>query len=542
MGHRGRRTSGQEIAGWGGPSAPQPSPLQRRTFPSLWCGVFFFTLTLAGCETPAPEATSRDNQLTIGVPEGSVASAAIGIRELTNILTLEGLTQVHLSIDGRALPRLAEKWTWEEEGLRLRLTLRTDVTFHDGTPLGPDIAAKLVQDAISRPGNRALYPSLNDIREVRPEGEHEIVIELSQRSALLPEDLHFPLAIRNGTEEIGTGAYRVASRESGQVVLEGVDDYYLGAPKIHRLVVSPFEGIRTAWASLLRGDVDMITDVPAEAQEFLRNDDIDVISFPRSYQFLVAFNMRRPPLNSPNVRRALNLAVDRQALITNVLQGHGVAASGPFWTRHWAYDASVGSTAFDRTFATALLDRTGLRPGAATKSEIPGARLYFTCLLPARFAVLERIALDLQKQLYEIGVDVQFQVVPIEEYDARIRNGQFDAVLIEAISGPTLVRPYVFWASAKRLNGLNVFAYENAEADRLFQVLRDSTNEGGVRSAVSRLQRVLLEDPPAMFLAWSERTRAFRRDFNVVLEKDRDPLYTIWQWTENTDRASISTQ
>jgi peptide/nickel transport system substrate-binding protein len=497
---------------------------------------------LSACATPAPDAPSPDSQLAIGVPEAGIASAEVGIRELTNILTLEGLTQVHVSIDGRALPRLAQKWAWEDDGLRLRLTLRQDVTFHDGTRLEPRMAAKLIEDAVARPGNRALYPSLNDVREVRADGEREITIDLVQRSALLPEDLHFPLTIRTNGEEFGTGAYRVASRDSGQVILEGIPEYYLGAPKIRRLVVSPFEGIRTAWASLLRGDVDMITDVPADAQEFLRNDAIDVISFPRSYQFLVAFNMRRPPLSSSTVRRALNLAVDRQALIASVLQGHGVAANGPFWPRHWAYDASVGSTAFDRNFAIALLDRAGFVPGAATASEIPGARIRFTCLLPAQFAVLERIALDLQKQLYEIGVDIQFQVVPAEEYDKRIRAGQFDAVLIEAISGPTLARPYVFWASAKRLDGLNIFAYENPEADRLFQVLRASTNEGAVRSAVSRLQQVMLDDPPAMFLAWSERTRAFRRDFNVVLEKDRDPLYTIWQWTENNDRQIVSTR
>ncbi len=542
MGYRGRRTAGQEVVRLRGARAPQSPNLRRRTFPWFWCGVFFFSLTLAGCETAAPEAVSSDGELTIGVPEGSVASAAIGIRELTNILTLEGLTQVHLSIDGRALPRLAEKWVWEEDGMRLRLTLRPNVKFHDGTPLEPNIAAKLVQDAIAREGNRALYPSLNDISTVRPDGDREIVIELTQRSALLPEDLHFPLAIRTGGEEIGTGAYRVARRESGQVTLEGVEDYYQGSPQIRRLVVSPFEGIRTAWASLLRRDVDMITDVPAEAVEFVRSEDIEVTSFARSYQFLVAFNMKRAPFNSQIVRRALNVAVDREALIANVLQGHGVAANGPFWPRHWAYDPTVAPSVFDLTFATSLLDRAGLTPGASKTSEIPGARLQFTCLLPDRFAVLERIALDLQKQLYEIGVDIQFQVVPIEEYDLRIRNGQFDAVLIDLISGPTLARPYVFWANASRLSGLNVFGYENTEADRLFQLLRSSTNEGAVRSAVSRLQRVFLEDPPALFLAWNERTRAFSRDFQAVLEKDRDPLYTIRQWTENTDRQSVSTQ
>ena len=73
-------------------------------------------------------------------------------------------------------------------------------------------------------------------------------------------------------------------------------------------------------------------------------------------------------------------------------------------------------------------------------------------------------------------------------------------------------------------------------------MLRTSTNEAAVRSATSRLQRVLLDDPPALFLAWNERARAVSRDFQSCRTQDRDPLFTIWQWTENTDRRPVSTQ
>jgi len=521
-------------------SARRSPAFRRRTAPWFWCGVFFFASLAIDCGSPEPGILPR-NELIIGVPEANVASAEIGVRELINLFTLEGLTQV--DVDGRALPHLAEKWTWEKDGLRLRLYLRRGVKFHDGTALGPEIAADLVREAIARPGNLALYPSLNDITEVRSDADQQLVIDLSQTSALLPEDLQFPLVIRTGSQEIGTGPYRVAGRDAGQVVLEGFDEYHLGAPKIRRLVLSPFDTIRTAWASLLRGDVDMVTDVPGEAVEFVRNDDVEVISFARRYQFLVAFNSRRPPLNSSKVRKALNLAIDRDALIKNILQGHGVPAKGPFWPKHWAYDNSVAPSSFDRTFAISLLEEAGFGPGDSGKaSEIPGARMRITCLLPAEFNILERIALDLQKQLYEIGVDMQFQVVPIEEYDLRIRTGRFEAVLIDLISGPTLSRPYIFWRSGSRFQGLNVFGYENLEAERLFGLLRTATNEAAVRSAVSRLQRVLLDDPPALFLAWNERTRAVRRDFQLVYEEDRDPLYTIWQWTENTDRDPVSTE
>jgi ABC-type transport system substrate-binding protein len=160
--------------------------------------------------------------------------------------------------------------------------------------------------------------------------------------------------------------------------------------------------------------------------------------------------------------------------------------------------------------------------------------------VPEGFSLLERIGLEVQKQLYDVGIDIAFEVLPFLEYDVRIREGRFQAVLVDMISGPTLARPHVFWGSARR-EGLHAFGYDNPEAARLFALLRTSTNEAVIRSAVSRLQRVLLEDPPALFLAWDQRSRAVRRNFRVA-ESGGDPLFTIWQWAENTDRQPVSTQ
>jgi peptide/nickel transport system substrate-binding protein len=460
---------------------------------------------------------------------------------LPTAFTLEGLTQVIGSADGRALPRLAESWTWENGGRTLRLKLRPGVVFHDGISLTAIVAAEALRRAIARPGNLALYPSLSDITAVRPDGDFQVLIELSQPSAFLPEELDLPLS--TGPQNVGTGAFRLVRRDASGVLLERFEQYYLGAPEIEEIVIRPFDTLRTAWTSLLRGDVDMVTDVPPEAVEFIRNDEIQVISFARRYQFLVAFNSQKQPFTSPVVRRALNAAIDRNALIENVLQGQGEPATGPLWPKHWAYDPSIQPYSFDPQTAVSLLEATGFRiRDTARTSSLPPARLRFTCLLPADFTLLERIGLEVQKQLYDIGVDMQFEVVPAQEYDARIRAGQFQAVLIDMISGPTFGRPFIFWRSARAFKGLNVFGYENPEAERLFQVLRTSMNEAAVRSATRRLQSTLLEDPPALFLAWNERARAVSRRFLVADKADRDPLLTIRQWTENTDREPIATQ
>jgi len=153
--------------------------------------------------------------------------------------------------------------------------------------------------------------------------------------------------------------------------------------------------------------------------------------------------------------------------------------------------------------------------------------------------------LEVQKQLYDVGVDMRFEVVPPKDLDARIRSGRFDALLIEMLSGPTPSRAYMFWRSAKTFHGLNVFGYENPEAERLFGVLRSTTNEAAIRSATRNLQRVLLDDPPALFLAWTQRSRAVRRDFQIVQEPGRDPVdpvFTIWRWAPGGAEAAVATK
>jgi peptide/nickel transport system substrate-binding protein len=149
--------------------------------------------------------------------------------------------------------------------------------------------------------------------------------------------------------------------------------------------------------------------------------------------------------------------------------------------------------------------------------------------------VIERVALEVQKQLYDVGVDMQFEVVPIKDFDTRVRAGQFDAMLIATISGPTVGRSYMLWRSARRFpGGLNFFGYENPEADRLFDVMRTSTNEVATQSAFARLQETLLENPPAVFLARDEHSTAVRRNFQIVQDERRDlvdPIDTMWRWT-----------
>jgi len=508
---------------------------KRRTTTRFWCGVLFLVvLSAQGCTQEPRNSAPTRTTLTIGVPEG-IATGELGARQLSQALSLEGLTQ--LSADGRVLPRLADSWRWENNNRRLRIQLHPGVVAHDGSRLSAATISTALQKAVSRPANRGLYPSLNYVSSIAADGE-DLLIYLPEPNAFLPEDLEINLEA--GAPDVGTGAFRVVSTDHSQTVLQRFEQYREGSPSIERIVIRPFQTLRTAWTSLLRSELDMVTDVPPQSVEFISNDDVQVVPFERRYQYVIAFNSSRPPFISPAVRRALNAAVNRETLVHGVLQGRGFVSAGPIWPKYWAYDSSFSGYNFDAALASSLLDSAGLRmPTLAPPSTGPRARFRFTCIVPAGFIEWERIALEVQRNLYNVGVDMQFRVVNAAEFDALIRERNFQAALINMISGPTPGRAYIFWRSSKHYKGLNVFGYENAEAERLFDVLRSATNETAVRSATRGLQRVFADDPPALFLAWNQRARAIRRVFQIPQEPGRDPIYTLLRWTPAQDAAVL---
>jgi peptide/nickel transport system substrate-binding protein len=520
----------------------RPGDRERRYLSTTGRGVFLFAvLCLAACGGSESSSNTRSNEpivLRVGVPEGNVSSDDLGVGQFVRFLNFESLTLN--GPDGRPVPRLAEHWQWEDGNRTLRVFLRPSVFLHDNRPFAGQTAADLLREAVTRKENLARYPSFADIESVTAPTDLELRIQLKRPSGTLPDDLNVQLGA--GKAEAGTGPFRTVV-PGAEPSLEAFDRYYQGKPAIDQVAVKRFESLRTAWAALLRDELDMLYDVPADSVEFVRNDDVEVISVPRWYQYHLAFNAHHPVLKSPLVRKALNLAVDRASIVKNILYGAAEASSGPFYPKYWAYDATQTQTQYRYApaEAAALLDTAGYRLPATANASGTRARFRFTCVLPQNFAVWESVALEIQRDLFNVGVDMQFKTLPLEQFRVLVgKPGGFDAALGDMISGPTPARTYMWWRSAKGAPVVyNVFGYENAEAERLYESLLRSTNEAATRTAVSKLQRVMYEDPPAIFIAWSTRTRAIHKRF-AFPGTERDPLVTISQWTFSDHRQALS--
>jgi peptide/nickel transport system substrate-binding protein len=473
----------------------------------------FLSVGVAGCASESdPAVTLSPPSLRIGFGLTTGANAQAGIRQATLNIVLESL--ISFGVNGRPQSRLAESWELDPYGERLRIRLRPNVLFHDGSP----VTAQAVRDflASSLPGY--LGDSYRDVVALSATSELDLELRLRARSSFVMEGLDI-LVASPSNPSVGTGPFKLRDTAGDRVELEANAHYYLGKPYIEEITFEPYSSIRAAWADLLRQRVDMLYEVGVDAIDLLEpSQDVNIYTAPRPYALVVMLNVKTPFLRDAAVRRKLNAAIDRDSLLTDALQGYGVPAESPLWPYHWAHQMS--SATFE--YAPSLLN-------------LAEGETHFTLLYtePSH----ERLALAIQRQLQAVGVRMNLETAPLDDALRRAEAGEFDAFLADAALGPTLIRPYWFWYTGGRFNWGR---FSSDVVDSALDRVRASTSERDYIAAVASLQSAIVDDPPAIFLAWGQRSRAVSRRFAVPAEPNRDILpgtLRLWRLAEGGNSA-----
>jgi len=365
-------------------------------------------------------------------------------------------------------------------------------------------------------------PAFSDVSEITTVDGRDILVRLNRRSTFVPEALEI-LVEEPNEPAVGTGPFSLVSSSSNGLEMAANQQYYLGAPRIERIIFKPYASMRAAWADMMRGQVDVLFDVAPDALELLRPSlNVHVFEFRERYTYAILLNMRRPLFKDKRLRAALNRAIDRDKLIADVFQGHGVPAVGPVWPEHWAYDRNLPIFDHDaRTAGRALVASNG---NQGEQQDEPG-NIRFTCLFAD--ASQERLALSVQQQLRAFGVEMHPEFLSIDDFQQRLTSGNFDAVLLNALVGPNLLRVYQWWHSGATYN---FGGYRSDAADAGLDAIRHAADDAAYKAGVGVFQKAIIDDPPAIFLTWSERARAVSNRFDVIPDSSGDVLKTLRLW------------
>jgi peptide/nickel transport system substrate-binding protein len=425
--------------------------------------------------------------------------------------TVESLAKVEG--DGRLKPSLATSWSISPDLLTITLEIKPGVHFHDGSLLTPEIVVGILKETL--PGT--MGPVYDDISGIAAGGNNTVELRLKEPSTFVLEGALEAQIKKPGPDGIGTGPFVKVVRD-GKPEMRANADYYLGRPNIDRIAITTYPSVRAAWAEMLRNNIDMVYEVGVDALDSLETATTAHVFFSvRPYQYAILFNPHAPALASSTVRRALSAAIDRASLVHEALNGHGVVSSGPVWPTHWAYSEAVANSAFDAKAAAAALKHAGA-------VNATGRQVTFTCLARSDE---ERVALEVRKQLEPFGVEMNVAEASLDRLNKEASNGTFEAILATMISGPTLFRPYLWWHSH---GPFNRGQYASPEVDAALDVVRGARSDDDYRTGVVKFQQAILDNPPAIFLAWDERARAVSNRFQVPAEPGADILDTLRLW------------
>ena len=468
------------------------------------CVVAACTAIFSACTGDARRSDSGDPpDVRVGTFEDK------GVSYLAAMLSSDPLVSV--GWNGGPVYRLAESATESADGSVLRFNLRPNVKFHTGEI----VTAGRVRELLLRAASLRVQ-----VTDIETPDEHTLLIRLKRAGFLKIVDLGDYLVDTEEHLQLRTGPFEITSLAEG-AVLERFAEYHQGSPSVARVEIRKYPTHRAAWTAMMRGEVNFLHEVNRDAIEFLEaGGSIKAYPALRPYVVSLVFNQKHPILQQREVRVAITEAIDRDEIVRNGMRGHGEVAEGPFWPHHWAYSPGQHRSTYNPKAASLRLDSAGLPVRRGRPRQMP-SRFQFVCLIREDDPRFERMALVLQRQLFDVGVDMQLQTVPLRELEERLRTGSYESFLLEMASGRTLSFPYRWWHSP------NPTGY--SAADAALDRMKFARTDDEVRVAVADVMRILRQDPPAVFLASPREARAADRSLDIPYEPDRDIFGTFWQ-------------
>jgi peptide/nickel transport system substrate-binding protein len=470
------------------------------------------------CASDANTPPKQDPVLRVGVGAGPKERAQ-GIRVIAELLYAEPL--IAHDWTGRPVGRLVDSWKWDDSGKTLTLKLRSGVKFHDGSLLTPEMVVRFLTKFKGE--NRIGFQHVGKV-EAAPNGD--VLVRLSQPDFFLLPELNELKLTHPDAPDVATGPFRLISR-SPRVEVQRFEQYHAGRSALAGARIEPFDTQRAAWAALIRGEVDVVQEVSRDAADVLESSNIETFRSLQPFYIPLLFNHRHPALKHAEVRRAIVEAIDRTAIVEHALRNRGRIAHDPIWPFHWAYPNDTPAHDADVASAARRLDRAGFRiQGGGRTGEIK-KRFAFKCLV-YKEAQFESIALHLQRQLFDVGVAMEFELLDIGGIVARAETAQYDALLLPVASSRAMDYTYRMWRSGA--DGAVMLNSGYTGADELLDELRRSWTDAETRRILAALARRFHDDAPAAFIAWTEVTRAVSSRFDVGQDRVQDPFFSMWQW------------
>ena len=436
------------------------------------------------------------------------------------------------------MPSLAQKWDVSPDGKTYTFHLRPNVQFHTTDEFKPSRALQ-AEDVIftfgrmiqkNHPSNRfypAEYPYAVDmglhsnIVSIKKIDALTVKFKLKQADAPFLSKLAVPFAVIHSVEyaqqlakvgrladlnqkPVGTGPFIFSSYAKDETIRYNANRAHWNpaAVKLDKLIFSIATDAAVRYQKLQKGECDLMgMPNPADLVEMRANPDLKVVTTEGLNVGYVAYNLEKPKLNQREVRLALDMAINRQALVAAAYGDQAVVASNPFPPSLWAYNTSLKNPPVDVAKAKALLAKAGYPMGFETE-------IWTTTLNKSWRTLAEMLQADWAK----IGVKANIVTLEWGEYLKRLNQGDH-SIALSSWTGD-YADPENFLnvlLTCKAVGGSNHARYCSPEFDALVNQAGSLTNQAERTKLYEQAQVLFKHDLPWSTLSHAVKTQPLRK-------------------------------
>jgi peptide/nickel transport system substrate-binding protein len=426
------------------------------------------------------------------------------------------------------------------DNLSVKFTLREGVYFHDGRELtAADVKytlETLLASTYAKAGS--FYEGAGQTRQpfitgVTAPDARTIVIRLRKPWPSLFANL-VPIAIipqgsaaAQKDHPVGTGPFKFVRYDEAQQVVDMAahEQYMDGAPPIKRLRVRTILDGNTLQAELLSGRVDLAplaTNLSPDAYRALSYEPrLQVRQAPGANVQYLAFNTKSPPLDDARLRRAIAYAINREQIVTALLQGQARIANSILPPESWAY--APGETyPYDPARAQQILDEAGYRD---PDGDGPQMRLSQPLIfkISASNTTVQQYAGVIQNQLRRVGLPVEIETLEDNVLFDQLIKGQYQMSTARWVGGnqdPIFLKDLFASDSPPRFNRTR---YSNPQLDPILHRAVDLFDREEARALYAEAQQIISRDVPMLPLWYPDNmVAAQRRVADIRIESHGD--------------------
>ena len=317
-------------------------------------------------------------------------------------------------------PGLATSWEVLDQGMRLRFKLRQGVTFHDGEPFNAEAVKFTIERLLGPEGakgpQQSNYTTIGSVEISDPytvdivlkKPDPVMITKLSGYGGMIvpPKYITDKGSDYFGQHPVGTGPFKATDYQNKQsFTLEPNPSYWEGAPKldkiIYRFIVEP----NTQVAELQANRVDIAADIPIAATSTIANaDNLRLVSITGPTVTVARFNTAHGPTTDERVRKAIIMAVDRDAIVKQILQGQAKTVTSYQSTLSFGFDPGLKPVPFDPAQAKKLLAEAKVAPATPVSIDFQGNNTTFREVAQAIAGYLTAVGLKAEVKPYEQNI------------------------------------------------------------------------------------------------------------------------------------------